>query len=172
MSLIEQMQDLQVEFRPDSSKTWRSTFCIELRISIDAVELYIYLAWSPRRRDSWSCEDWTCKSHPHSGWNGLARSGYNLYMFIYGNGTDTDGQVDNSDTPSTSHSWTSISNNDDEFLKNPVLPQKHTCTVLGIDSLECIVETEQNDTLKPTIEVDFLHYKEAECWQMPIKRHI
>lgn len=49
-----------------------------------------------------------------------------------------------------------------DFLKILVVLNKDICTSLNRGPLECTVELEENSELKPTVEVNALHYKAIE----------
>lgn len=45
---------------------------------------------------------------------------------------------------------------------------------IGLDTArpKCILELDRKDGLKPTVEVNSVHYKNLKDWQMQIKRHM
>lgn len=55
------------------------------------------------------------------------------------------------------------------FSKKPGVLHKHICTALGTDPPDCIVECEQNEGLKSTVEINNVHYKKLEDWQTEIE---
>lgn len=59
-----------------------------------------------------------------------------------------------------------------KFPKKPGVLYKHMCIAWVTCSVDCIVELERNDSLKPAVEVNAVHAKEIEDLQTQIERHI
>lgn len=58
------------------------------------------------------------------------------------------------------------------FSKTSVVLPKHICIALGTGPLKFMAEPDRNEGLKPTVEVNAVHYKELEECQTPIDCHM